>query len=129
MNPITQSVMAIHACRSISAPREAIHKQNDLNGGAPNAFGAKPGRPTPSHFSAAQDRDPVRPRDDNDKDGAIPATFREENRASRALQGSRPNRSVGNGIRSPVHQGKTTRAKRAIDNHEPENARARASGR
>ena len=79
--------------------------------------------------NAARDRDPVRPRGDSDKDGAIPATFREENRASRALRGSRPNRSAGNGIRSPVHPKKTTQAKRAIDNRESENARARASGR
>src|SRR6266436_1955445 len=107
MNAITQRVTAIHACRSISAAPEAIHKQDDLNVGAAGAHR--------SHLSAARDRDPVLPRGDSEKDGAIPAMFREENRTARALRGSKPSRSVGIFNWSGDHREKRARVKRAID--------------
>src|SRR5206468_10813077 len=103
MNPITQRVIAIHACRSIRAAEEVIHKQNAWLRSVRGE-------------SAARDRDRARPRDDSEKDGAIPASLHAENRAPSALEGSRPNRSAGSGIRRPVLLEKITQAKQTIDN-------------
>src|SRR5436190_13637654 len=116
MNAITQRVTAIHACRSMSAAPKVTHKQNAWLRSVRGE-------------GAARGRDHARPRDDSDKDGAIPAPLHEKNHAPPALEGSKPNRSAENGIRSPLRQEKITLAKQAIDSRESESARARASGR
>src|SRR5204862_8123356 len=116
MNPITQRVMAIHACRSMRTAPEVTHKQNAWLHSVRDE-------------SAARGRNHALPRDDSGTDGAIPAPLHEENRAPPALEGSKPNRSAGNGIRNPVRSEKITPAKQVIDSRESESARARASGR
>src|SRR5436190_5004702 len=103
MNAITQRVTAIHACRSMSAAPKVTHKQNAWLRSVRGE-------------SAARDRDRARPRDDSDKDGAIPANLHAENRAPPALEGSRPNRSAGSGIRRSVLPEKIRQAKQTTDN-------------
>src|ERR1051325_3821651 len=71
----------------------------------------------------------ARPRDGSGQADVTRAIAPERIRAPRAPEGSKRNRSAGNGIQNPAHPVKTTRATKAADNHELSNERGRASGR